>query len=717
MRLAMMMTIGVLASSTHAQPGWVLAQQKISDTAMAYADFGDQLAKLLPTDGAANDAFGGSILFVDDDAALGGDGAGWDTAYRFLQDALAYAFSPKNEVLEIRVGQGIYLPDRDENNPNGNGDRYATFKLISGVALMGGYAGLGADDPDARDVDLYETILSGDLAGDDGPDFLNNGENTLHIVTSTYTVEPPALSGFTITGANTNLWGNNIDDRGGGLFLSHTTVAVEQCRFLANAANNNAAGVWSRQSDSSFVNCIFQDNIVSPGASGAAIHNVFGSTVTLVNCLFQDNGLIGVSTGGGVMFIGGNMLGNQAAFLVAESCIFVGNNGSAGGAILNNGFAEFHNCLFVANQAFGDGYGKKSGHGGAIANFGELTITNSTFVANSAVLEGGAIYAGNKTANTNLDSILSLTNCILWGNTGSGNLQDQQIGVADPDVFVNYSCIAGLTGSLGGDGNVGSDPQFVDPNGRDGIPGNIDDNLRLGPGSSCIDAADNTAVPKGIDTDLDGNPRFHDDTATTDTGNGSPPIVDMGAYEFQDTTNGACCFDDGMCSVETESDCISFGGTYQGHGTGCTPNPCPQPTGACCIVNDLCVEVTLDQCDVLGGTYLGDDTPCTQDSCLPVFGACCLADGSCFVLELDACNLAGGTYQGDDTDCRPNPCLLPCPWDLDGSGSVGATDLLSLLVTWGPCDDCDDCPADFDDNCTVGATDLLAMLVNWGPCP
>ena len=58
-----------------------------------------------------------------------------------------------------------------------------------------------------------------------------------------------------------------------------------------------------------------------------------------------------------------------------------------------------------------------------------------------------------------------------------------------------------------------------------------------------------------------------------------------------------------------------------------------------------------------------------------------------------------------------------CPWDLDGNGSVGATDLLSLLDTWGPCDDCNDCPADFDGNGNVGASDLLALLVNWGPCP
>ncbi|MEE9128934.1 MAG: hypothetical protein V3T84_02880 [Phycisphaerales bacterium] len=52
--------------------------------------------------------------------------------------------------------------------------------------------------------------------------------------------------------------------------------------------------------------------------------------------------------------------------------------------------------------------------------------------------------------------------------------------------------------------------------------------------------------------------------------------------------------------------------------------------------------------------------------------------------------------------------------DLDGDGSVGASDLLILLVNWGPCGDCKDCPADLNDDCTVGAADLLILLVNWG---
>ncbi len=78
-----------------------------------------------------------------------------------------------------------------------------------------------------------------------------------------------------------------------------------------------------------------------------------------------------------------------------------------------------------------------------------------------------------------------------------------------------------------------------------------------------------------------------------------------------------------------------------------------------------------------------------------------------------------GANQDDDNGTDSGSAYLffaasSCPWDLDGSGIVGATDLLSLLVNWGKCPGC---PADFDGNGSVGATDLLALLVNWGPCP
>ena len=57
---------------------------------------------------------------------------------------------------------------------------------------------------------------------------------------------------------------------------------------------------------------------------------------------------------------------------------------------------------------------------------------------------------------------------------------------------------------------------------------------------------------------------------------------------------------------------------------------------------------------------------------------------------------------------------IECPLaDLNGDCEVGAADLLILLASWGPCDDCGKCPADLNGDCVVGAADLLILLANW----
>jgi len=174
---------------------------------------------------------GDEILFVDDDAPLVGDGTGWETAYRFIQDALSDASG--GGISEIHIAQGTYKPDRDEANPGGTGNRESTFHLLNGVALMGGYAGLGAKDPDARDIELFETILSGDLLGNDEPDFVNNDENSLHVTNGSNVDVTSLLEGFTITAGNAN--GHpGLNDRGGGFYASPTVATIAYCKFEAN---------------------------------------------------------------------------------------------------------------------------------------------------------------------------------------------------------------------------------------------------------------------------------------------------------------------------------------------------------------------------------------------------------------------------------------------------------------------------------------------------
>ena len=52
--------------------------------------FTRQLARMVAV-ALFSSAQAGTVRYVDDDAPLGGDGLSWDTAYRYLQDALTEA--------------------------------------------------------------------------------------------------------------------------------------------------------------------------------------------------------------------------------------------------------------------------------------------------------------------------------------------------------------------------------------------------------------------------------------------------------------------------------------------------------------------------------------------------------------------------------------------------------------------------------------------------
>jgi len=155
------------------------------------------------------------IIYVDDDANGVNDGFSWADAFNYLQDALAASQSGD----EIRVAQGVYKPDQGAGITPG--DREATFQLIDGVTIKGGYAGAGSPDPNARDFEIYETILTGDLKSNDAEvstadDLLGEPtrtDNSYHVVTGTGADSTAILDGFTITGGNAP--GSNY--KGGGM--------------------------------------------------------------------------------------------------------------------------------------------------------------------------------------------------------------------------------------------------------------------------------------------------------------------------------------------------------------------------------------------------------------------------------------------------------------------------------------------------------------------
>src|SRR5262249_21375154 len=134
---------------------------------------------------------------------------------------------------EIHVADGTYKPT------NGT-DTSATFKLTSGAAILGGYAGFGAVDPDQRDISANPTILTGDLAG-------NSTSLSTHVVDASGTSASTVLDGFTIT-------------------------------------RGNEAGVYNDGGALTIRNCAFSDSRVL-----GAVYNFDGALPKISGCTFTHN--------------------------------------------------------------------------------------------------------------------------------------------------------------------------------------------------------------------------------------------------------------------------------------------------------------------------------------------------------------------------------------------------------------------------------------------
>ncbi len=435
----------------------------------------------------------GGTTYVDADATgAAQDGSSWCDAYLTLQDALASAGAGDN----IRIANGIYQPDQGGTATPGS--RFESFVLIEGVAIKGGYAGCGAPDPNERDLIAHETVLSGDLTGNDGPDFANYAENSYHVVTATAVTPAAKIDGVTISSGNAD--DNAIPhDAGGGMRNNQASPGVIECTFSANSA------VWGGGMEN-FVNsnpmvygCKFEANRAT--FRGGGLHNN-ASSPTVLQSDFIDN--TAYNSGGGMRSF------NFSAPFVSL-CRFIGNTAEFGaGVVCDETFGVVANTVFTGNTA--------EGTSGAFHNWlSSPVITNCTFSYNTGSA-GGGIFSTH-------DSFPEITNCILWQNSDASGMNEsaQIFSQAGSVPVVNHSCVQGWTGTLGGTGNFGDDPLLLDADGPDDAPGTEDDNLRLIPGSPCIDAGDSTAAVGSVD--LDNNPRIID-------GDGDDvAVIDIGAYE------------------------------------------------------------------------------------------------------------------------------------------------------------------------------------------
>jgi predicted outer membrane repeat protein len=340
------------------------------------------------------------------------------------------------------------------------------------------------------------------------------------------------------TVANCTFQGNYCEYYGGAIAtLWAHGATITDCAFVENRTEYYGGAIYNYDSDLTITGCVFTDNVAlatpddvdedDPIPGGGAIFNEEGQP-TISDCIlsgnsgyygsgisnyFSDAYVVGCTISDGDEFtIAGGGMYNYGGSPMIEGCLFRGNSVTwSGGAVFEVSTGTYVNCIMCDNAAYS--------HGGAVyinRSTDDATsrpnFVNCTLYGNDAV-KGGGLYSDN--------TIPTMTNCIVWGNTAISDIDgpgifDSKSVWSGAGIVATYCDIQGAS-TFSGTGNLRVDPGFV-------VPGSGDFSLPFG--SPCIDVGNNSAAPLPT-VDFIGNPRVRDgDEDGTAT-------VDMGAFEFR----------------------------------------------------------------------------------------------------------------------------------------------------------------------------------------
>ena len=309
-----------------------------------------------------------NILFVNKSVSTGNNsGDSWANAIVELADALKYA--KENEAnwadtpLQIWVAGGTYKPlyrlAMIRDNLNGmDPERDNTFLMVENVQLYGGFAGGEATLSD-RDLSqtINATILSGDLLGNDGSDFTNYDDNSLHVVMSSGAVGSAKLDGFTIMGGN-----GNIDFYSGNLTINGNFVYPW-----------GGGGMFNISSSPTLTNVTLSGN---SAFWGGGMYNESSSP-----------SLINVTLSGNTGDYGGGGMYNESSSPSSINVTLSGNSAETGGGMINENSSNptLTNVTLSGNSA--------SDSGGGMYNWDSSpSLTNSIVWGNTAGISGAGIY-------------------------------------------------------------------------------------------------------------------------------------------------------------------------------------------------------------------------------------------------------------------------------------------------------------------------------------
>ncbi len=314
------------------------------------------------------------VIYVDEDASGANDGSSWADAFTSLKDATDFATIAGDE---IWIAEGVYTPHASS--------RTASFRIMPGVSLYGGFNGTETA-LSQRDWRTYESVLSGDLNGNDNGTISwsesSRSDNSYRVVVIDDAGSNTLIDGVTISGAQANHATDNTYNRGGGIRMEGgvNTLDIRNCTFEDNLASF-AAGIMAEFTSSSahsanIQNCIFQNNISRYGSTFLLAFDAGSGTVSVNNCFMTDNRAIDLPNGQG--------FSGPAGFIDSRA-----------GSTLN---AEVVNCTFTNNLSAGTNSGLSESSTLAVRRYAgtlNFTMANCVFDGNTASKSVGRLNSSN----------------------------------------------------------------------------------------------------------------------------------------------------------------------------------------------------------------------------------------------------------------------------------------------------------------------------------
>ena len=367
-------------------------------------------------------AHGQTVIYVDADAPSGGDGSSWETAHQDLQDGLARARQLQGPG-EIWIAEGVYRPDR------GSRYRAAPFEIVDGIPLFGGFAGW-EDQREQRDWEAHPTVLSGDLNSDDGPDFSNIEDNSIHVVDAR--VVSAELDGLVISGGFAD--GDGIrEQRGAGVWAAGPGITIRNCVFRSNVAVNSGAAVFAELGHMVMEDCIIETNLngryFSDGEGGSVdvLRSRAGGerSVYFARCRFLDNETGDLGAGLSVYDVPTTL----------ENCVFERNhsrNNSGAAHIAYSSSVTVSECVFSDNSA------RYNAGGLTIGNATTATVSDSIFLRNE-------VPSGQRGGLSCEALVATIQRCRFEGNSAEGGPGGASI-LSDDGSFIDCDFIDNSAG-------------------------------------------------------------------------------------------------------------------------------------------------------------------------------------------------------------------------------------------------------------------------------